>query len=113
MSKIYVPSYTNNSCVHIIDKDTIRVYESVPQNDNYSNYVDYFINSHYLSYEDSQFFDTNDSIPTCESISNITSEFYYRNDLLDILCCFIILSLFCIYMPYKIISRAFGRWLKL
>lgn len=113
MSKIYVPNYTNNSCVHILDKDTIRVYEITPTNDSYIAYVDYYINSHYLSVENLQYFDTNDNIPTCENISNITNEFYYRNDLIDILCCFIIICIFAIYMPYKIISRAFGRWLKL
>jgi len=113
MSKIYVPKFTSNSCVHILNQDIIRVYEETPINDSYINYTDYFFNSHYMSVSDSQYFNTTDNIPTCESIDNITNEFYYRNDLFDILGCFIILCLFCIYMPYKIISRAFGRWLKL
>lgn len=113
MSKIYVPNYTENSCVHILNQDVIRVYEEQPSFDIYVNYTDYYFNSHYMSITNSQLFNTSDTLPTCENLDNISSEFYYRNDLFDILGCFIILSIFCIYMPYKIISRAFGRWLKL
>lgn len=113
MSKIYVPSYDDNSCVYILNSDIIRVYETQPTFDSYINYTDYFYNSHYMSTTNSQYFSNADIIPTCENLDNITNEFYYRNDLFDILGSFIILSIFCIYMPYKIISRAFGRWLKL
>ena len=112
MSKIYVPSYTNNSCVHIVDKDVIRVYESVPTNGSYVAYTDFFINSHYLSSEDLEYFDSQSSLPTCVNINDLTNDFYYRNDLSDILIIFIIISLVCIYLPYKIFSRLFGRWLK-
>ena len=113
MSKIYVPEFTNNSCVHILSGDIIRVYDEVPQNNTNVIYTDYFINSHYISTSSIQTFNSTDNIPTCETISNITNEFYYRNDLFDILGCFLILSIFCIYFPYKLVSRAFGRWLKL
>lgn len=102
--KIYVPEYNNSSCVYLYDKDTIRVLDT-----NTMNYIDYYINSHYLS--KNGHLDVFDE--TCLSQSNLTSDFYYRNDLFEILGCFIIIALFCFYFPYKIISRGFGRWLKL
>lgn len=107
---IYVPTLNNNNCVVIYDKDTIRVYDTQPQSNVLTNYTDYFINSHYLSKSGSEVFATfND---TCISSNNLTTDFYYRNDLFEILGCFIIIALFCFYLPYKIISRGFGRWLK-
>lgn len=113
MSKIYVPSFTDESCVHILDKDTIRVYDEVPQNDYIVTYTDYFINSHYISTSSLQTFNSTDIIPTCENINDITSDFYYRNDLCDILVSFLIISIVALYLPYKMFSRAFGRWFKL
>lgn len=45
--------------------------------------------------------------------SNFTSDKWYRNDLPDTLIVFMIIFIFVIYFPYKMISRLFGRWLKL
>ena len=44
--------------------------------------------------------------------NTITSDKWYRNDLPDTLIVFFIMFVFMIYLPYKIMSRLFGRWLK-
>lgn len=46
------------------------------------------------------------------SSSDFTSDFWFRNDLDSILFIFLVLSIFIVFIPYKIISRWFGRWLK-
>lgn len=46
------------------------------------------------------------------SYNNFTSDFWYRKDLSSILVIFLVLFIFTMYMPYRIISRWFGRWLK-
>lgn len=45
--------------------------------------------------------------------SDSTQSYFYRVDYTNILICITILLLFVIILPYKIISRLFGRWLKL
>lgn len=44
--------------------------------------------------------------------NKFTNDKWYRNDLPDVLITFFILFIFMIYLPYKICSRVFGRWLK-
>lgn len=110
MSKVYLPTFTSNSCIVIKDKDTIRVYDSLPQFDSYATYTDYYINSHYLSKSDREFIT---EVPTCEDLNNYTTSNYYRNDFDNILVIFFIILIICIWFPYKIISRLFGRWLKI
>lgn len=109
MSKVYLPNISNENCIVILDKDTIRVYDSLPVSDSYVNYTDYYINSHYLEKTGREFINI---VPSCENINNFTDDYYYRNDLADILLIFLILAIFIVILPFKIISRAFGRWLK-
>ena len=47
------------------------------------------------------------------SYDNFTDDFYYRIDLSSILFIFFIFFIFVVYLPYRIMSRVFGRWLKL
>ncbi|MBP3635816.1 MAG: hypothetical protein J6D28_05215 [Bacilli bacterium] len=113
---IYVPD-TNYQCFVLVNKDTIRAYETKPYNPGYNhqihiNYRDYYINSHYLYSDGSQTFNDYSQIPICLDSNNITNDFYYRNDFDSILFIFVILFIFIIYIPYRIISRLFGRWLK-
>lgn len=44
--------------------------------------------------------------------NDLTSDFWYRIDIDKSLIIFTILFIFGILIPYKIISRLFGRWLK-
>ena len=110
MSRVYLPTFTSNSCIVTLDKDTIRVYDSLPQFDSYENYTDYYINSHYLS-KTGQEFITN--VPVCEDLSNYTSDYYYRFDFPLICLTTFIFLIVCVYFPFRVVSRMFGRWLKL
>lgn len=42
----------------------------------------------------------------------LTNNYLYHPKIDSILVMFFIITLVCIYFPYKIFSRAFGRWLK-
>ena len=116
MEHIYLPVDNVNdfACYSVLDKDTIRAYRTMPSIDSSSNYVDFYINSHYLQSEGTQSWGQwNSSLPTCISKSSLTNDVYYRNDFDGILIIFLILFIFIIVLPYKIMSRAFGRWLKI
>lgn len=110
MNKIYLPSITNNNCVEVRDKDTIRVWEQRPQQNNqWYSYTDYFINSHYLTKNGSQQFNQYSTIPTCVDHSAISNDYFYRNDITDILITFTIIMLFVVLIPLKIFMRLFRR----
>lgn len=112
MEHIYLPieNVSDFACYSIYDKDTIRAYRTYPQLDSSSDYVDFYINSHYLQRIGTQSWGQwNSSLPTCLNSSSITSDFYYRNDFTDILIQFTLISLLCIYLPFKLIV---GRLLK-
>ena len=114
--KIYLPikNITDFKCYSVYDKDTIRAYVQQPQLDSSSQYVDFYINSHYLQKTGTQSFGNwNSSLPTCLTSSSITNQVYYRNDLDSILIIFLVLFIFIIVLPFKVMSRAFGRWLKI
>lgn len=116
MKNIYLPIENVNdfACYSVLDKDTIRAYYTQPQLDSSSNYVDFYINSHYLQKTGTQSWGQwNNSLPTCLSKSSFTNDVYYRNDFDSVLIIFLILFIFIIVLPYKIMSRAFGRWLKI
>ena len=116
MNNIYlsIENVNDFACYSVLDKDTIRAYRSQPQIDSSSEYVDFYINSHYLQKTGTQSWgEWSNSLPICLSKSSITTDFYYRNDIDSILIIFSILFIFIIVLPYKIMSRAFGRWLKI
>lgn len=109
---IYVPSYQSNNCLYIYSTDILRKYDYRPTNNSNVPYTDYYLKSHYIFNTGSQSFGQYSTLPTCIDNSRITTDFYYRNDLSEILVIFFIILLVCIYFPYRIISRLFGRWLK-
>lgn len=112
MDNIYLPINNVNdfACYSIIDKDTVRAYSSQPQLDSSSEYVDFYINSHYLQRSGIQSWGQwNSSLPTCLSSDLITTDYYYRNDFPDILLIFIIFAIIGIYLPFKLISRIFRK----
>lgn len=116
MKNIYLPIENLNdfACYSVIDKDTIRAYKTQPQLESSSEFVDFYINSHYLQKTGTQSWGQwNTSLPPCVSKSSFTNDVYYRNDFDSILIIFLILFIFIIVLPYKIMSRAFGRWLKI
>lgn len=106
MGKIYLPTeYVNNSC-KVVNSDYIRVYT----NQNNTQWVDVFYNSNYLLKNGYSNYATN---PQCDTLNTYTDNVFYRNDIDSILVIFIIILIICFYFPYKIISRMFGRWLRI
>lgn len=108
---IYLPS-TNYACIVVQDANTIRAYSSMPQYNQSVGYTDFYINSHYIYKTGSQQFGNYSTLPTCSNES-FTTNVFYRNDIDGIMITFFILLLVCFLFPYKLISRAFGRWLKI
>lgn len=110
---IYVPDYTTSNCAYIYSTDIIRKYDSIPRNNSTISYTDYYIKSSYISNRGSTTFGQYSTLPTCITSDKITTNIFYRNDIADIMVVFFILLYVCFYFPYKIISRMFGRWLKI
>lgn len=108
----YIPNYSTGNCANLRNGDVIRVYERKPTTNSDVNYIDYYINSHYVNISGIQHFATTSSIPDCIDNNSITDNVFYRFDIASILITFIILLIICLYFPYKIFSRLFGRWLK-
>lgn len=110
---IYVPTYDTNNCVVIKDAETIRVYDNRPQDANIDyTYTDYFYTSHYYSINGIENFNDITSLPICISDDNISTDFYYRSDIADILIVFIIFVIIGILLPIKLFSRLFRRFLR-
>lgn len=109
---IYVPDL-GYQCYYIPSEGVIRAYEETPQNNRDIAYRDYYINSNYIYKDGIQSFGSYSSLPSCLDNNVLTNEVYYRNDFDSILIIFIILIMFCFYYPFKIIGRAFGRWLRI
>lgn len=108
--KIYVPIYENTNCAYIYSTDIIRVYDSPPRNNSTINYKDYYIKSNYIYNTGTTTFSNYSTLPTCISDTRITTDFYYRNDIMQILVIFVILCFVCLWVPWKFICRIFRRW---
>lgn len=106
---IYVPD-TSYACYVVRDETTIRAYEQMPQRNREVDYRDYFYNSNYLYQDGTQSFSNYSTLPVCLDSSLITNEVYYRNDFDSILIIFLIMCIFCFYLPLKIFVRLFRRF---
>lgn len=107
---IYVPSFSNSSCIIITNSDTIRVYDTTPTQNSTINYTDYYINSNYISNIGSAYFSQYATLPQCQDNSRFTTEIYYRNDFDQIMIIFAILTIFTLYLPWKLFTRLFWRF---
>lgn len=108
MSKIYLPVEVENSnCAYVYDKDTIRVYEEVPRQNATINYIDYFINSDYISRTGSTTFNSWGGTISynCLSPSDFTTSAFYRTDIGSI----VIVAFALIFMGWFLISRLYRR----
>lgn len=108
---IYVPDLENYECFVVTSDTTIRAYEEVPRRNADINYRDYYYTSNYLYEDGVQSFSNYSTLPICLENSVLTNDFYYRNDFADILLIFFIMSIFIIYIPIRIFSRLFRRFL--
>lgn len=110
---IYVPSdNVYDKCYVVQSEGVIRGYDRIPQNNTNYNYRDFYINSNYIYRDGVGSWSQYTTLPVCLDNSIITNDFYYRNDFDSICFIFMIFSIFIVYLPYKIFSRLFGRWLK-
>lgn len=107
---IYVPEKENYKCYVVRSEDVIRAYEEVPTNNSTISYRDYYYNSNYLYNDGEQTFSQYTTLPVCLSMSNISSDVYYRNDFDKILIIFLIMCLICFLIPIKVFLRLFRRF---
>lgn len=105
---LYVPNLDNYECVVILNSDTIRAYKEQPRLNSNIDYDDYYFNSHYISQYGTQRFTQYTNLPSCIDSSNLTNEFYYRNDISDIFIC-ILFIMILLTIPFKILFRLFRR----
>lgn len=104
MANIYIPDQYINNC-NVIYPSFIRSY----LDNSYTDYVDIFFKSDYYLQRGT---DTSGITPLCDNLNSFTTDVWYRYDISHILIIFLILTIFVVYLPYKIYSRVFGRWLK-
>ena len=107
---IYVPDLDNYKCFVVRNDTTIRAYKTIPTNNSTVDYRDYFYTSNYLYQDGTQSFSQYTTLPVCLDSSKLTTEVYYRNDFDSILVIFLILAIFCFYIPLKIFLRLFRRF---
>lgn len=110
MIYVDVKNIDDFKCYSVVDKDTIRAYYSTPALNSSSEYVDFYINSHYLQKSGYQSWGNYNNLPVCIQSDKLTTDFYYRNDLPDILFILIVFLFIIVFLPYKIVFRSFGRW---
>ena len=72
----------------------------------------YFTQGNFVWTENSGRITNQTQYPILDS-SRFTNDYVYRTDFDKSLVIFLILFIFIIFIPYKIISRLFGRWFKL
>lgn len=106
MAKVYLPTELYDANCKVVYNDYIRVYN----NNNYTSWTDVYFKSDYLLKSGSSNYSQS---PVCDNINTYTDNYYYRYDFDRILIMFIIMTIFCIYFPYKLISRILGKWGKL
>lgn len=111
--KIYVPDIENYKCFVVQNEQVIRAYTQIPKNNQENSYRDYYYNANYFFRDGIQSFNSYSTLPICLETSVLTTDYVYRNDFDSILIIFMIMSVFIIFIPFKIFSRFFGRWLKL
>lgn len=113
MKNIYLPidNVDDFACYSVLDKDTIRAYRTQPQIESSSEYVDFYINSHYLQKTGTQSWGQwTSNLPICTSKNSFTNNYYYRNDFASSLFIFTIFAIFGIMIPIKIFVRLFRRF---
>lgn len=101
MALIYLPQeLNNNNCVTLqnLNNNYIRVYATTPTPNSNVNYIDYFINSHYIERTGTQTFGNYMTNVVCENHNKFTSDFWYRNDLFDIMGVYFIIIFIITYI---------------
>ena len=115
MSKTYIPSdLLNSNWGYELNEYyfTIHTYENCYS--QYSTtYCDCIRVYHDLDYQVSNRFTCSNNFSVSIPYSNLTDNFWYRKDIDKSLMIFLIIFVFGILLPYKVLSRLFGRWFKI
>lgn len=114
MEHVYLPVDNVNDfkCYEVRDKDTIRAYRNAPAINTSSDYVDFYINSHYLEKTGSvNWGQWGNNLPVCLPTSSITNEIEYRFDYFESLALFVLLLFVLFWLPLKLtFFRLFRRF---
>lgn len=112
--KTYLPStFINNNYRYKINGDYFTI---ITNNNCFSQYSNTYCDC-YNVYPKLDYI--NSEVSSCNINTNyvtsdkFSSDIYYRIDFVNIMIIFCIFAYFIIFLPYKIMSRLFGRWLKL
>lgn len=106
---IYVPDLSSYECFYVHSDGVIRAYKQIPSNNSTINYRDYYVNSHYLYKDGVQSFNNYTTLPICLVSEVLTDKVEYRNDFDSILIIFLIMCIFCFYIPICLFKRLFRR----
>lgn len=107
---IYLPEDNTYDQCYVVQADgVIRAYDTYPRNNTNYNYRDYYIKSDYIFRDGNGTWSQYSTLPICLDSSQITHNYYYRVDFPLILVGFLILSIFCFYIPLKIFSKIFRK----
>ena len=110
---MYVPtSLYNSNYRYFIDNGNIIVYTNENCDVSSPTLCDCYLVDPHLDYVTTNSFECSGSYTYEVDYNQITDDVYKRNDLSDILIIFLILFIFIIMFPYRLLSRLFGRWLK-
>lgn len=114
MARIYLPVEVNqNQCAVVVSDGHIRIYSSRPngQQQNNVTYTDFYIRENYLQTNGSTNWNQY-TTQNCVDHTQFSTDYWDRPDIWQSLICFAIIGYVGIVLPFKIISRLFGRWLK-
>lgn len=103
--KIYLPEDLVNSSCKVINNGYIRVYK----NNNYTSWVDVYVNQDYMRREGYSNYSQN---PVCDTTNEYTSSIGYRVDFLNILLVFTIIVVIWWFLVSKVLKTLIKglRW---
>lgn len=104
---IYVPNQDDYRCFYMQSNNVLRAYKTIPNYNTTVNYRDYMIDNHYLYRDGVQTFSNYSTLPVCLSNDDISSNYFYRTDLADILIIFLIIVGGIWFLISKLIKTLF------
>lgn len=107
----YLPRIEEENCIIVdnLNNGYIRVYDRTPTSNSSINYIDYFIDKDYITRTGVQNFSNYNYSVNCQSHDNFTTDFYYRVDFDKIMIIFVLLAIFIVVIPLKVVFRLFRR----
>lgn len=107
---IFVPNdSTYNKCYVVQSEGVIRAYDTIPNNNTYYSYRDYYIRSDYIYRDGTGQWNQYSTLPICLDNNIITDNVYYRVDFWSICIILMTMFFFIFYLPFKLYSRFFRR----